>query len=71
VGHPFLNAGLMISARRSLMKKEISIAIMATILVLQLIGSTVGGIVGKVADELAETLSNRIQIEQMIQSGDF
>lgn len=53
------------------LKKEISLAIMATILVLQLIGNFAGGMIGKVADGLAETLSNRIQIEQMMQSGDW
>jgi hypothetical protein len=46
------------------MKKDISIAVMATILVLQLIGNFFGGFVGDVATNLSETLSNRIQIEQ-------
>lgn len=53
------------------MKKEISIAIVATILVLQFIGSTVGGVVGKVADSIAEQLSTRVQIEQILQSGGY
>jgi hypothetical protein len=48
------------------MKKDISLAVMATILVLQLIGSTFGGFVGDVADKLAQTLSTRIQVEQML-----
>lgn len=52
-------------------KKEISLAVMATIIVLQLVGGFAGGMIGKVADQLAQTLSNRIQIEQMIQSGDY
>jgi protein involved in sex pheromone biosynthesis len=52
------------------MKKDISIAVMATILILQLIGNTVGGFIGDVADKAAEMLSSRIQIEQFIQSGE-
>jgi hypothetical protein len=52
------------------MKKEISIAVMATILILELIGSTVKGFVGDIANNLSEVLSNRIQIEQMI-SGEY
>lgn len=51
------------------MKKEISIAIVATILVLQFIGNTVGGIVGTVADKIAEQLTNQIRVEQMLYGG--
>lgn len=51
------------------MKKEISIAVMATILVLQLIGNTVGGFVGDVAKGLSNELSARIQVEQMLSGG--
>jgi predicted lysophospholipase L1 biosynthesis ABC-type transport system permease subunit len=51
------------------MKKEITMAIVATILVLQFIGSTVGGIVGKVADSIAEQLTNQIRVEQMLNGG--
>jgi protein involved in sex pheromone biosynthesis len=48
------------------MKKDISIAVMATILILQLVGSTVGGFIGDVADRLADSLSSRVQIERML-----
>lgn len=41
-------------------------AVMATILVLQLIGSTFGGFVGDLATSLSEELSGRIQVEQML-----
>jgi hypothetical protein len=51
------------------MKKDISIAVMATILVLQLIGNFVGGFVGDIADKAALMLQNRIQIEQMLDGG--
>jgi hypothetical protein len=51
------------------MKKEITLAIMATILVLQFIGSTVGGFIGEIADGIAEQLSNRVQIEQFLSDG--
>jgi hypothetical protein len=53
------------------MKKDISIAVMATILILQLIGSTVGGFIGDVADKAASLLSDRIQIEQMLSTGEY
>jgi hypothetical protein len=53
------------------MKKEIGVAVVATFLVLQLIGNTVGGFIGDLANSLADSLSSRIQIEQMIQSGDY
>jgi len=51
------------------MKKEISIAIVATILVLQFIGSTVGGVVGQVADKIASQLVDQIRMEQMLYTG--
>lgn len=47
-------------------KKDISMAVMATILVLQLIGSIFGGIPGKVATGIADALQNRIQIEKIL-----
>jgi hypothetical protein len=52
------------------MKKEISIAVVATFLVLQLIGNTVGGFIGDLADSLADSLASRIQVEQFL-SGEY
>lgn len=51
------------------MKKEIGVAVVATFLVLQLIGNTVGGFIGDLAKGLSESLANRIRIEQMLNSG--
>jgi hypothetical protein len=53
------------------MKKDISLAVMATILILQLVSNVVGGVVGKVADELSKTLSARVQVEQLYYPGGF
>jgi hypothetical protein len=52
------------------MKKEVGVAVMATILVLQLLGNFIGGTFGKIADSIAEQLTHRIQIEQML-SGEY
>lgn len=49
------------------MKKDISMAVMATILVLQLVGNFFGGFIGDIASDLSETLGNRIQIEAYLQ----
>jgi ATP-dependent protease ClpP protease subunit len=51
------------------MKKDISIAVMATILVLQVIGGIFGGVVEDVTDKIAETLSTRVQVEQILSDG--
>jgi hypothetical protein len=48
------------------MKKDISLAVMATILVLQLVSGIFGGVVGKVADRMADVLEHRVQIEQQL-----
>lgn len=48
------------------MKKEITLAVMATILLLQIVGSTVSGFVGDVARNLSEALSSRIQVERIL-----
>jgi predicted lysophospholipase L1 biosynthesis ABC-type transport system permease subunit len=53
------------------MKKEITIAIVATILVLQFIGNTVGGVVGGIAEKIAEQLTNQIRVEQMLNGGGY
>jgi protein involved in sex pheromone biosynthesis len=52
------------------MKKDISIAVMATILILQLISNTVGGFIGDVADKAADMLQTRIQVEEMYRLGE-
>lgn len=59
----------LMSPQGDIMKKDISLAVMATILVLQLVGNLFGGFVGDIADKAAEALSNRIQIEQMLNGG--
>jgi len=48
------------------MKKDISIAVMATILVLQVIGSMFGGIVEDITDKISDQLTTRVQIEQIL-----
>jgi len=48
------------------MKKDISIAVMATILVLQVIGGWFGGVVEDITDKLSDSLSTRVQIEQIL-----
>jgi hypothetical protein len=58
--------GELMSPKGGIMKKEITIAIMATILVLQFIGSTVGGFVGDIANGIADQLSSRVQIEKIL-----
>lgn len=45
------------------MKKEITLAIIATILVLQLVGSFFGGAVQRVADGLSTELQARIHLK--------
>lgn len=53
------------------MKKEITLAVLATILILQLIGNTVGGFVGDLAENLSDVLANRIQVETMLPGGQY
>jgi hypothetical protein len=64
-----LKYGVCCLREEAIMKKDISLAVMATILVLQIIGGIFGGAVEKITDKVADQLSNRIQIEQMLSGG--
>lgn len=48
------------------MKKELSIAVMATILVLQVIGGLFGGVVEDITDKVSKGLQSQIQIEKLL-----
>jgi hypothetical protein len=59
-----LNSGMAecLLQRRQIMKKEISLAIMATILLLQLIAAGTSGIVSTIASELVVQLSSQSHV---------
>jgi hypothetical protein len=59
-------AGQLRLRKGGVMKKDISLAVMATILVLQLICGIFGGIVENVTDKISETLSTRVEIERIL-----
>jgi uncharacterized protein (DUF697 family) len=52
-------------------KKDISMAVMATILVLQLVGGIFGGAVKAVTDGITEALQSRVQIEKILNEEGF
>jgi hypothetical protein len=60
-------AGQLLSPQGGRMnKKDISMAVMATVIVLQLVGGFFGGVVKDVTDGIAEALSSRVQIEKIL-----
>jgi len=50
-------------------KKDISIAVMATYLVLEILGRFFGGFVEDITDKINDGLQDRIQLEQFLQDG--
>jgi hypothetical protein len=50
-------------------KKDISLAVMATVLFLEIVSKIFGGTVGIVADKVSDIIQHRVQVEMFLNEG--